>query len=498
MCRKVRFLERIAVSFPGCALSATAFDGTTEWAALRASPSLVHVFANPHGPHVTHVLHFPEDVTFLEWGVVTKGSEARVFLLAVSVAQRVWLFEFPPLGAAKPGTPGPSEVPEPQLPGVWVESIGGMGPGKGEHASGGKSEPSGQDGVSVHWEALPVHVPKNPTGPSGIRTHDVDPAKGTWLVIPSCTGLDTPASGACLVSQVVWEYITSLPHPLPHVAPLTQPLPWPAPVLHDLGALASLLEADLDAEGFGPLVYIRRWLAQTPCQLSARCAIHLTPTPGPVALPHPGGPPTHNPGDGVLGGGALPAGGASSPIWQGCTSRVNAELPLVQALLAQGHLSCGDAGCLIFGDAQGKVWGVALGLLPLPTAPAAASKLSSSNAGNVGASGDTGQAWPRNAPSEGGNGASFGDPRPTDLSRDPGDEHRILLFNLEEPVVAILPVFGGDHGHAGALLIVGQQGRVLHVSARMGPRRGGLYGMTRRRLVISAGTDSGKQVRWSA
>lgn len=90
-----KFYDRVLVSSVPPLLAA-AVQGSTPWLAVRASPSVVHIF---QASRLQAVLHFPEDIVSLEWAlarpwhVQNRQPHPLLLLSVTSALQRSWLLQ---------------------------------------------------------------------------------------------------------------------------------------------------------------------------------------------------------------------------------------------------------------------------------------------------------------------------------------------------------------------------------------------------------------------
>lgn len=493
-----QFFDRVQVAGGGSPLLAVSVQGSNAWLAVRASPNVVHIF---QASRLQAVLHFPEDIVSLEWAlarpwhVQSRQPHPLLLLNATSALQRSWLLQVvsnqnPSLlpsstsagsqhtpGAPPAGSPrGPhartSSAPaEPQLPQPGMKSISDEGerhsaPWTDPHLWEAQEAEQGVFAQALHVEEscgvrvtarhVPVKVLKQAF--QGTAAGPRRPVVVHLTMLDACVSSLSPAGlapqrlpRAGLLRHAVWEAVAAgaspvlaavlehslrmdgrlapvasqpdigggctmeVDHPLAHTTDQGPPEchPGTASSCNGVG-IRPLLLSVLHHVSSGsppaspksaPASKVWEWLSRSDSALDATCSVLLTA-------------PSVESSDACQD--------AVSPVLLECRSRCSCSAALLQELIGSPASQAAPSSCLIYGTAAGNVWGV-----PFVTPPAI----------GLGSSSGSG-------------------------SQDPSP---VLLFQLDHPVLEILPFSGvdGTHGDPGVvrgLVVVSGDGRVVWLS----------------------------------
>lgn len=354
------------------------------WTAARSVPDTLHIFC---GGRLQHVVHFPEDICLLH-SAAGPASESRQWFLVISVAGRAWLLS--PASGQRPHLDSRMQAAE------VVAASGDVAIAWADSAAEEQWPPQ----LQLRWQ----EVQRTAHSASSSTQHCSAPTRQAALLLPrACAAGFEPAGCACLAAQAVWEHLLSIPPNTPS-----------ASLFHDLSQLGRRHNAACESPSPPGLSTAQTWAAsELPPQLgSITTVLHITP-----------------------------AGGASSSSLL-CSSRAVLHAQLYAALLSRhGHAEhvASAAGCLLAGDARGRVWAMPLG-------SHAALRQAGSNRPAVVLAADHASA-----------GTCGAHQQPVTA----------LLFDLQQSVLAILA--GGMHSSSSEpcdrLLIVGRSGQVVQLSA---------------------------------
>jgi hypothetical protein len=357
------------------------------WTAATSVPDTLHIFQRDS---LQHIVRFPEDIYLLQ-SAVGHPRDGRQWFLVITVAGRAWLLSPAPGQHAQQDSS--VQVAEP------AAASGVVAIAQADIADEELRLPQ----LQLQWQELERTAHPASSSPQ----HCSAPARQAALLLPpACVAGFEPAGCACLAAQAVWAHLESTPADTPS-----------ASLFHDLSQLDRQHSAAC-ASPFPPSAYTAQaWAAsELPPQLgSFTSMLHVTP-----------------------------AGSASSSSSLACSSRAVLHAQLYAALLSRhGHTEhvASAAGCLLAGNAQGRVWAMPLG----------------SHA----------------ALREAGSGRRVIVPAADSSPADTDGAHQqpltALLFDLQQPVLAILADGTRSSGSepCDRLLIVGQGGQVIQLSARL-------------------------------
>ena len=367
--------------------------------------STLHVF---QGDCLWHIVDFPEDISLLESATGHPSAES-VWFLVVTAASRAWLL-IPDGGHAQHAQSS-----------NWqhADDAAASGTIAITATAGGSSRGHGRNGsLQLHWQGL-EGLTRQAANANGLHCY-ASASHAALLLPPGCAASFEPLHCGALAAQVVWEHLLSVPLAAANEA---------VGLFHDLSQLDRQHSAAMALFQTAPpslpdVFSAQTWAASElpPGLGSITSVLHVTPTGG---------------SGGISGSGLR------------CSSRAVLHAQLYTALLSRGgcaqHVASPE-GCLLAGDALGRVWALPLG------SHAALRAYGSSRAAVMAAA----------EPAVAGSQAQQG-------------PLTALLFDLQQPILAILPMAaqaGEGAGHTsepcGALLLVSESGQLVRVSARAG------------------------------
>jgi hypothetical protein len=426
-----QLLAYVDVTGPGSPILSSILLSDTLWIAARCSPCNIHLFV---GSALQGIIHLPEDANHVEFGLASvplenltdcpsnryhrhsaqmtrtdhhaTAAHLCLYLLVITEADRAWMLRLRPAGR--------KAYRESQS-----QSLTFAQPVQ-QHCCSGTSSSSGDGQVQVQWVQLNYMAMHEST----ISHHWASPESAAWLHMPSFRASRKSSGESSLAAQMAWEYLARSP---------------------DAQSQGSGSEtcSFVDLSGLGRQQ--RMHIAGTPrtdcdCPPVMTAIMNSTSRRQGHNIEHPLNEATCT----LLLAPARPDDALTDErSCIRCSSSVRITMELLSALLRRDNASaaaCSScSGCLLAGDAHGRVWAH---IVAKPEQHANGTRDGATECATAG-------------------------------ELQPGSSDGQLLFDLQQPVAAILPTMLSDEEQAPSLrldarvhdclIVVGQQGRIVQL-----------------------------------
>lgn len=318
---------------PGRPVLATTIICDSLLVAARFRPEEVLVFA---GSTLRHIVRFPEDVCYLEFGACstpsgisgqTRREDQQVYLLAITEACRAWLID--PITAAATSPQAGRKA------GPMMTSSPSVHPSSFAHGSAdGVPSISSTATGNVHWNEVPARAHSTADFPRATCA----PSNAAALLTPAAGHLGDPRGAASLGAQMVWEHVADNLTMQRGCADQQSPACPSFIGISELGRKYSQ-EAGQGKAGHGMVCSLAGacYRGSVPSLSSTMCSLCVQVD----AAPASGEVSTARGTDGLL-----------------CRSRARLSFRLYRALLGKGtvDVTFNSPTCLLLGDSLGRVW----------------------------------------------------------------------------------------------------------------------------------------------